>query len=116
VKFSAAILFLYLLGLIVQPLAWPLHPKAEKVPACCAAKHKGGHRGCTNDKGCCADGNCNPFFTQCPVCAATAVQTTIPAIPARCLVPEGSQKFIIRNDHFFSSYTADILRPPQSVC
>jgi len=111
----ATILCLYLFGLHIQPVLFPLHSKGETM-ACCKTKDKKQQKGC---KDCgnedCNDNQCNPFFSQCPVCAANAVPVK------KCMLNTSqplfftSAKFFSKDDAIISQYPADILHPPQFV-
>ena len=114
-KVIAVILCVYLSALLVQPVLFPLHREKEKVAGCCAGKDKR-HQNCpTQNKGCCDDNQCNPFFSQCPLCAANAI-TVAPAIIFQnrnsYYTP---QDFFSKDEHVAGQYLADLLRPPRLV-
>ena len=84
--------------------------------SCCAKGKKGSHKGCTEKKdGCCDDRQCNPFFSQCPICAANAVVVKKYILPHDKPVLFTNPEFFLKNDQVISHYQADILRPPQFV-
>jgi hypothetical protein len=108
----AAILCFYLFGLCVQPALLPLHDKQEKKMSCCMKGKQA--KNCRSSKdGCCDDNQCNPFFSQCPLCAANAVAP--PVAYSYESAPEfyAPLKYFLKNDHVISHYQADILHPPQ---
>jgi hypothetical protein len=115
-KITASILFLYLLGLFIQPSLFPLPDKEKKAMACCSKDKTKTHKNCPNSSdGCCDNNQCNPFFSQCPLCIANA--TTV----KKYMLPQPKPDFFARPEFFsknsslISHYQADILRPPQQV-
>ncbi len=116
-KVIATILFVYLSALLVQPFVFPLSEKKEK-HSCCAMKLKEGQKdkGCGSEKdGCCKDGQCNPFYSQCPMCAVTGVVVAKFTIPERPLFYELCQEYFMFSDRIESNFQADITHPPQVV-
>jgi hypothetical protein len=75
--------------------------------------------GCSKDNSgnddCCGGNQCNPFSSQCPVCAATGV------ITPKYQLPDGGFDNYIRSKYFsyyhftISNYQSDILHPPRAV-
>lgn len=119
-KAIAAILCVYLLGLFVQPALFPVHHKEVKEMSCCAKKHGKNKmpNGCPSHKGqnnCCDDGVCNPFFSQCPVCAVAAVSVVQIVAPSSANYFYTKDAFSLYNRHLISEYTAEMLRPPQVI-
>jgi len=112
-KFTASILFIYLVGLFLQPLLLPLPNKEKKEMSCCA-KNKA-HKNCSKNKGCCDNNQCNPFYSQCPLCAANATTVKKYTLPPSRPEFYTKQSFQLINTNLISHYQADILRPPQSV-
>jgi hypothetical protein len=117
-KAIATILCIYLLGLFLQPALFSLHKREHHKMSCC--EKKAGHaKDCSsqdNDDCCGGMGKCNPFFSQCPICAITAVAPTgmtfvAPLHPALLY----KKKFFIRDQSLVSQYQHDILRPPRFV-
>ncbi len=83
--------------------------------SCCNTKGKKPHKGCKDCGGGDCNGNqCNPFFSQCPVCAANAVPVKEHMLPER--KPEFfiAMKFFSKDADLISQYPADILHPPQA--
>ena len=116
VKAKAAILFLYLVGLFIQPSLFPLKQNDAKVMSCCVNKDKGTpHRGCGKDRGCCDSGTCNPFFTQCPNCAANAVVHTPFYTHVLAAAYVAAPRFGLLHQNLHSHYLADISQPPEIV-
>ena len=116
-KTGATILFLYFIGLFLQPTILPLYHASKGVQSCCAKSEKNNkHNGCSKEKSCCDDGSCNPFFSQCPMCAANAVVTT-PFFVVQVKQQYYAQvKFGTYQQYLTNQYEGDILRPPQVVC
>ena len=119
-KGIAAILCVYLLGLFVQPALFPIHHKEVKEMACCAKKHGKSKmpNGCPSHKSkndCCDDGKCNPFFSQCPVCAVVAVSTADIEMPAKPAYSFQKDSFSLYRQHMGGEYHAEMLRPPQMI-
>jgi len=85
--------------------------------SCCkkAAKDKA-HKGCSSNNDDCHGGTCNPFYSQCPICAAAAT-----AVVYKDIIPQQKPAFPIAKEFFtheqylISNYHQDILRPPQSL-
>jgi hypothetical protein len=114
-KAIALILGLYMLGLCVQPAISVFMLKENKVKSCCVKKENKPDKGCSDNDGCCDGDQCNPFFSQCPLCCAIAV------IPAKYVLHQSKPVFNLApayfsiNNDLISQYCADILHPPQAV-
>jgi hypothetical protein len=119
VKIAATILCLYLFGLHLQPaLFFSYSEKKGKKMACCLkkdAKEKKHTSGCNggDDDGCCDGGKCNPFFSQCPLCAATAIAAHSYFYAPNHFIAGDGQTFFIKSQAVYSQYLSDILHPPQ---
>jgi hypothetical protein len=112
-RILASILCIYLFFLQLQPALLPVKMKEAPVPACCAGKHEEKKNAGKDD--CCNKDMCNPFFTSCPLCAASGFTVN------KLVFNDYRQPYIIVAV-FFSSvhdligrYETDILRPPQLV-
>jgi hypothetical protein len=114
-KAIASILLVYLLGLFVQPLLFPLPNKEKKEMSCCANKNKA-HKACSeSNDGCCDNNQCNPFYSQCPLCVANATTVNKYHLPQPKPEFYTLPDFFQKNTQFISHYQADILHPPQEV-
>lgn len=118
-RFTSAILCIYLVGLFLQPALFTLHTNSAM--SCCSKEktNKAKHSCCTknNDKGDCGDnGQCNPFFSQCPICAATGIPTAkfefTPKTPFEYIA---KQKFFSFDQNAVIGFHQDLLRPPAFV-
>lgn len=111
-RILAAILIIIFTGLLLQPSLLPIKQAKGKVMSCCAKK--AGHKtGCEKGKSCCnGDDQCNPFYSQCPMCAAVAIPVAGIALPAQPLEFFTPVKYAVRHQSLQSNYTADLLRPP----
>jgi len=112
-KFIASILCIYLFCLHIQPALFPLKMKEEKVKSCCAKKDNA-KKDCSDD-GCCDKNSCNPFFSLCPICAASAVTVKQYTLPQSKPFYYSKQVFFSKDTQLTSQYTFDLLRPPQLV-
>lgn len=113
-KAIAAILCLYLFGLCIQPAVFPFHHGKAKTASCCKNK-KSDHKSCSGDKDCCGDNPCNPFFSKCPVCAATAVSAKYYLFSFDRAVFFERAVYLSKDDHLVSKYQQEILHPPRFV-
>jgi len=118
-KAFAAILCMYWIALLVQPVFSPIQPKKEKVMSCCVKKHEKNkmHNSCGKESkdNCCGNGVCNPLFSQCPVCSPACVpqnKMVFSLQPADLIQKE---KFPVYEQHFSSWHLEQLLRPPQVV-
>lgn len=117
-RLIAAILSVYILLLSVQPALFIIPTataKEKKVMTCCVKKHHKADCGKEEKKDCCDRGKCNPFFSQCPICALVAV--TGNKFPELKFTPVYNIKaqFFSRDQHMKGDYSADLLRPPAVV-
>jgi len=96
----------------LQPALFPIHPKQETKSCCKKGDKKGG---CGKEgKDCCSSDQCNPFFSQCPLCAANALVMTKYTVPERVEHWYPREKFMVTHDNVISNYIADIPHPPQA--
>ena len=115
-RLIASILCLYLFGLCVQPALFPLHTNKDKVMSCCKKDTGKSHKGCSGKgDGCCGDNQCNPFFSQCPICAANAVTVKGYLVAPNDLAFYTDPVFFSKDNNLIGKYNADILHPPQIV-
>jgi hypothetical protein len=114
-KAIASILCLYLFGLFVQPVFFPLHTPKAKVMNCCKNNKTNTHKGCSDNEDGCGNNQCNPFASQCPICAANALVVAHYVLPQSGSVFFTSPDFFLKNHQAISQYCADILHPPRVV-
>lgn len=122
-KTLVILLLTCLLGLLVQPLLPHRAVAGQRAAAhdCCgkeksADAEKGGcHKDAEDTKGCCGDEGCNPFFTQCPSCAAVALPARAAELAARLGDVREVRRYPVFRADALSTYLAEMLRPPQVV-
>jgi hypothetical protein len=114
-RILAAIIMIIFTGLLLQPSLLPVKQQKGKVMSCCAKKANK-KAGCEKGKGCC-NGNdqCNPFYSQCPLCAAVAIPVAGIALPEQPIEFYTPVKYSVRHQSLHSNYIADLLRPPISM-
>jgi hypothetical protein len=104
----------------MQPALFLLHTSGTKIMSCCLKKgknntHKHQCPKDNNDNDCCGGNQCNPFFSQCPICAASGIITAKYYLPGNRFDAYISARYFTYDQFISSQYHSEILRPPQIV-